>query len=104
YHLYKGGSNFSGIRLLSGAALPVFHINDYPADPPRETIDDADRVYPGDGVAPLGELFRTLDAIGFRGYLSVELFNPSYWKLPPETVARQAIEKTRQAMNRAFAS
>ena len=76
YHLHKGGSGFGGVRLLHGTALPVFHINDYPAEPARERIDDSDRVYPGDGVAPLGELIRTLDAIDFRGFLSVELFNP----------------------------
>jgi 2-keto-myo-inositol isomerase len=104
YHLYKGGSDFGGIHLLNGSALPVVHINDYSANPPRETIDDADRVYPGDGVAPLGELFRTLHAIGFRGFLSVELFNPGYWKQPAEIVARQAIEKTRQAVAKAFAA
>ncbi len=104
YHLYKGGSGFGGLPLLNGAALPVFHINDYPADPPREKIDDSHRVYPGDGVAPLGALFRTLQAIGFGGYLSVELFNPGYWRLPPETVAGEAIEKTRRAVRDAFAT
>jgi 2-keto-myo-inositol isomerase len=104
YHLYKGGSSFDAIRLLNGAALPVFHINDYPASPPRETIDDSDRVYPGDGVAPLGELFRTLRAIGFRGYLSVELFNPEYWKQPPAEVARRAIEKTRAEVRDAMSA
>jgi 2-keto-myo-inositol isomerase len=103
YHLYKGGSDFDGLRLLNGAVLPVFHINDYPAAPPRAQIDDADRVYPGDGVAPLGELFRTLQAIGFRGFLSVELFNPGYWKQPAPSVAREAIEKTRTSVRRALA-
>lgn len=104
YHLYKGGSDFGGLRLLNGAMLPVFHINDYPATPLRAQIDDADRVYPGDGVAPLGELFRTLNAIGFRGFLSVELFNPNYWKQPAASVARQAIEKTRAAVRQALAN
>lgn len=103
YHLHKGGSGFGGVRLLNGAVLPVFHINDYPADPPRAQIDDSHRVYPGDGVAPLGELFRTLKAIGFRGYLSIELFNPVYWQQPAPGVARLAIEKTRHAVNQAFA-
>jgi sugar phosphate isomerase/epimerase len=98
YHLHKGGSGFGGIRLLHGSALPVFHINDYPAEPDRERIDDSDRVYPGDGVAPLGELIRTLDAIDFRGFLSVELFNREYWKQPPEEVARLALEKTRRVV------
>jgi 2-keto-myo-inositol isomerase len=102
YHLYKGGSDFGGIRLLNGAVLPVFHINDYPASPSREQIDDSDRVYPGDGVAPLGDLMRTLDAIGFRGFLSVELFNVEYWKQPPGEVARLALEKTREVVRLAL--
>jgi 2-keto-myo-inositol isomerase len=103
YHLYKGGSDFGGVRLLNGALLPVFHINDYPANPLRAQIDDSYRVYPGDGVAPLGELFRTLKAIGFAGFLSVELFNPGYWQQPAETVAREAIARTREAVSRAMA-
>lgn len=102
YHLYKGGSDFASVRLLNGQALPVFHINDYPTSPGRARIDDAHRVYPGEGVAPLGELFRTLDAIGFRGFLSVELFNPEYWRQPAESVARTSIEKTRSAIRQAL--
>jgi 2-keto-myo-inositol isomerase len=104
YHLYKGGSSFDAIGLLNGVALPVFHINDYPATPPRESIDDSDRVYPGDGVAPLPQLFRTLRAIGFTGYLSVELFNPEYWKQRPADVAKRAIDKTRAAVRAALES
>jgi 2-keto-myo-inositol isomerase len=102
YHLHKGGSGFGGVRLLDGAVLPVFHINDYPDTPARAEIDDSDRVYPGDGVAPLGELIRTLDAIGFRGYLSVELFNRGYWEQPAPEVARRAIEKTRAVVRGAL--
>ncbi|MCA9019687.1 MAG: sugar phosphate isomerase/epimerase, partial [Planctomycetaceae bacterium] len=41
YHIYKGGSDFAGLGLLSGSAIQVFHVNDYPADPPRETINDS---------------------------------------------------------------
>lgn len=102
YHLYKGGSGFGGLRMLQGNTMPVLHINDYPAEPARERIDDSDRVYPGDGVAPLGELMRTLDAIGFRGFLSVELFHPGYWRQPPREVARRALEKTREVVRNAL--
>lgn len=94
YHLYKGGSGFHSLTLLNGARMHVFHVNDYPADPPRETITDAARVYPGDGVAPLANIFRDLCAIGFRGALSVELFNRTYWQQDALTVARTALEKT----------
>ena len=51
YHLHKGGSDFGGLHLLGPDAIPVIHMNDYP-DRPRDKLTDADRVYPGDGVAP----------------------------------------------------
>jgi sugar phosphate isomerase/epimerase len=95
YHMYKGGSSIQGLALLGGAAIHVIHMNDYPASPPRATISDADRVYPGDGIAPLGELLRILSAIGFRGYFSLELFNREYWKQDARTVARTGLEKMR---------
>jgi len=95
YHLYKGGSPLGGLRLLNGAALPVLHFNDYPADPPRSAITDAQRVYPGDGVAPLKSILRDLRSIGFRGVLSLELFNRDYWKLDAMVVARTGLEKMR---------
>lgn len=98
YHLYKGGSEFSGLRFLSGSILPVIHFNDYPASPPRASITDAARVYPGDGVAPLKDILRDLRAIGFRGFFSLELFNRDYWKQDPLQVARTGLEKMKAAV------
>jgi sugar phosphate isomerase/epimerase len=98
YHLYKGGSEFSGLKFLSGSVLPVIHFNDYPAEPPRASIADAQRVYPGDGVAPLKEILLDLRAIGFRGFLSLELFNREYWKQDPLQVARIGLEKMKAAV------
>jgi sugar phosphate isomerase/epimerase len=103
YHIYKGGSDFAGLALLSGSAVHVFHVNDYPAEPKRDAIRDADRVYPGDGVAPLSQILRTVHDAGFRGYLSLELFNPEYWKGDALEVAKTGLKKTREAVQRAFA-
>jgi sugar phosphate isomerase/epimerase len=103
YHLYKGGSDFESVRIVAGTAMHVFHINDYPAEPPRAEITDAHRVFPGDGVAPLDTLFRTLRASGFRGMLSLEVFNREYWNQDPLYVARSGFEKTRQAVLKALA-
>ncbi len=94
FHLYKGGSDFNGLKLLSGQAIHVIHTNDYPQKP-RQTIVDADRVFPGDGVAPLAQVFRDLRDTGFRGTLSIELFNPTYWQQDAKAVVRTALEKTR---------
>jgi sugar phosphate isomerase/epimerase len=102
YHLYKGGSGLSGVRLLGRDMIAGFHLNDYAAEPPREKIRDSDRIYPGDGIAPLPQLFRDLKAIGYAGAVSVELFNPTYYAQDPLQVARTALEKTRAVFRKAF--
>ena len=102
YHLHKGGSGFAGLRLLGPGALPVLHMNDYP-DKPREALSDADRVYPGDGVAPLATILRTLRDSGAKTALSLELFNRDYWKLDPATVATTGLAKMRAAVASAIA-
>jgi 2-keto-myo-inositol isomerase len=98
FHLYKGGSDFGGVRLLSSAALQTFHFNDYPAKPPRTEITDAQRVYPGDGVAPLARLLRDLRESGCRCALSLELFNREYWKQDALTVLRTGLDRMRAAV------
>jgi sugar phosphate isomerase/epimerase len=102
YHLYKGGSNFTGLKLVGGPALGIFHVNDYPDKPPRAEIKDEHRIYPGDGVAPLKQVFRDLYALGFRGMLSLELFNREYWKQDALLVARTGLEKLRAVVRAAF--
>jgi sugar phosphate isomerase/epimerase len=98
YHLYKGGTDYQSVRIVAGSAMHVFHINDYPATPPRAEITDAHRVFPGDGVAPLATLFQSLRATGFRGMLSLELFNREYWNQDALYIARAGLEKTREAV------
>lgn len=100
YHLHKGGSDFAGLKLLGGTAIHVFHVNDYPADTPREALEDRDRVYPGDGAAPWQTILETLRDIDFNGCLSIELFNPQYWKEDPAVVARTALGKLRHLVDR----
>jgi len=103
YHIYKGGSDFSGLKFLGPDAMHVFHVNDYPADPPRETINDSDRIFPGDGVAPLKRIFTALKKGGFHGWLSLELFNRDYYKRPAPEVAKEGLTKMQAAVRKAFA-
>jgi 2-keto-myo-inositol isomerase len=101
FHVYRGGSDFAGLRMFNGAAMHVLHVNDYPADPPREKIADAQRVYPGDGVAPISRIFADLRTIGFRGMLSLELFNAALWKQDPLLVARTGLAKIKALVAKA---
>lgn len=103
YHLYKGGSNFGELGMLEGKRVHVFHMNDYPAEPVRTDIKDEHRVYPGDGIAPIGEVLRTMVDNGFEGVLSLELFNRSYWEQDPNLVAATGLSKMKEAVAKAFA-
>ncbi len=103
YHIFRSGTGFEGLRLLNGAAMHVFHVNDYPAEPPREEMNDSHRIFPGDGIAPMSQILRDLHKTGFRGALSLELFNREYWEQDALTVARTGLEKMKQAVQKAFA-
>ena len=102
YHIYKGGSDFNGLKLLSAQSIHVFHLNDYPAEPPRDKITDRDRVYPGDGIAPLTQILRDLHANGSGAVLSLELFNPTYWQQDALEVAKTGLSKMKAAANKAL--
>ncbi len=103
YHLYKGGSDFSEIGVLAGSVTKVMHMNDYP-DIPRDKITDADRVYPGDGIAPIPMVLKTMLRNGFNGVLSLELFNREYWKRDRNEVAKVGLEKMKASVAAALAS
>lgn len=98
YHTYKGGSSFDSILMMGPSALQSYHMNDYPADPPRESIKDSDRVFPGDGVAPLDRILQNFDQVGACPALSLELFNRSYWEMPAMECAKVGLEKMKQAV------
>ena len=78
--------------------MHVFHMNDYPADPPRDKITDAHRVYPGDGVAPLGRSSATCSAIGFRGMLRWSCSTATTGSRTRWRVARTGLEKMKAAV------
>ena len=98
YHIYKGGSGFAGLKMLNGKQIKCFHVNDYPDDPPRATISDADRVHVGDGVAPVVEILQMIYDAGSRAMLSLELFNRDYWKQDPLEVAKTGLAKVKAAV------
>lgn len=102
FHIYRGGSDFSGLRHFNGRLMHVFHMNDYPAEPPREKITDQYRVFPGDGVAPMTDILRYLHEAGFQGFLSLELFNPRYFEQDPLEVARTGLDKMKSAVAKAL--
>ncbi len=98
YHLYKGGSDFASLNILNGQVIHVFHLNDYPTSIPISKINDADRVYPGDGDAPWKQILGILDSNNFEGTFSLELFNREYWKQDALQVAKTGLHKMKSVV------
>ncbi len=104
YHIFKGGSGFAGLELLSDNAIQVFHMNDYPATPARAEMNDSHRVYPGDGIAPLTDILNMIGGHGRQVTLSLELFNKDYWQQDAMPVAKTGLEKMKAAVAKAVGS
>lgn len=98
YHLHRGGSDFASLDLIDGSALEIVHVNDYPGEIPRMDLTDRDRVYPGEGDGPVGEVLRCLDNKQTDIVLSLELFDPSLWQQDPSEVAQTGLDKMRDAV------
>ena len=103
FHLYKSGTPFTSLKQINGAALHVMHINDYPQAADSSTLNDGNRVYPGDGVAPFRQILRDMRDNGFRGYFSLELFNRDYWAKSAEENLKTGLEKIRTVVRQALA-
>ena len=97
YHLYRGGSGLQQAAWVGKPYIEVFHVNDYPTSPAQNVITDADRVYPGDGVGPMKELFTILKNPEKPVILSLEVFNPAYYAQDALLVAKTGLAKMKQA-------
>jgi 2-keto-myo-inositol isomerase len=102
FHLYKSGTPFASLKQINGAALHVMHLNDYPQAADSSTLNDSNRIYPGDGVAPFRQMLRDMRDNGFRGYLSLELFNKEYWGKSADENLKTAMEKIRATVRAAM--
>jgi len=93
FHIFKGGSSVESIAFAGRNAVEVFHINDYPAGIAPARISEPDRIYPGDGVAPLRQMLRLLKNPERPVVLSLEVFNENYYKQDALLVARTGLAK-----------
>lgn len=96
YHLYRGGSGYDGLKMLSGDLIEVFHMNDFVDTIPREKQEDKDRVYPGDGAAPMKQILTDIRNMGGKKVLSLELFNRDYWQQDAQNVASLGLSKMKK--------
>jgi 2-keto-myo-inositol isomerase len=95
YHLHCSGGNGASFKNVPVDRIITFQFSDAPPGPPSDSRQPVDRLPPGKGVAPFVEIFKTLMAIGYQGYMSYEAPNPAQWSRPAEEVAREGLTLVR---------
>lgn len=97
YHQFATGTPLSALDGIDPERIYLVQLSDFMWQETRtvqERIETARhfRVFPGEGVhsQALVELVRTLDAMGYRGDYSFEVFNDDYQQLPLPYVASRA--------------
>lgn len=93
FHIYKGGSPVNTLSFINPEINDILHMNDYPSNLSRDVITDADRIYPGDGVAPIKQILKALKRKDQPLILSVEIFNKNYYAQDALLVAKTALNK-----------
>ena len=93
FHIFKGGSSFDSTAFVGSAAMDVFHVNDYPAGILPAKISEPDRIYPGDGIAPLRQMLKTIKNPKKAVIISLEVFNERYYQQDALLVAQTGLAK-----------
>jgi sugar phosphate isomerase/epimerase len=93
YHWYAAGDTLDTIKQTPAGRIVLLHVNDA-KDLPREQLMDQDRLLPGEGVIPLADWLRAIDATGFDGFIALEVLGPRLAGLDVEERARLGKETT----------
>jgi 2-keto-myo-inositol isomerase len=97
FHYYTGPSKLEDLAHLNRATLAHVQLSDV-AGVARELATDSDRILPGDGEFQLGPIVDHLRNIGYEGYVSLELLNPTLWQANPKQVAEIGITALRKIL------
>jgi sugar phosphate isomerase/epimerase len=93
FHIYKGESSHDCLHLVGENAIEVFHVNDYLTTMKPGVITDADRIYAGDGEAPIKKIVGLLKPSSQPVILSLELFNKTLYQQDALLVAKTGLAK-----------
>src|SRR5206468_999390 len=99
FHYYTGPSKFEDLAYLTAGNLAWVQVCDL-SGTPREVAGDGDRILPGDGDFQLGPILDQLAAIGYDGYVSLEVLNPQLWKVPADRVADAGFQALGRVLER----
>jgi sugar phosphate isomerase/epimerase len=113
FHLHASGTSLDPLDDVDPAKIFLVQLADFmfsmlPSAEDRINTARHFRLFPGEGIhgAEIADLVRRLDAAGYRGDYSFEVFNDDYQQMPPDAVARRARASaaalSRQVMRRSL--
>lgn len=101
WHHFRGANDLAALAALPGGWVQGVQLNDAPAAPSGEPLAQESlhaRRLPGEGDIDLVGFVRTLDAIGCRAPIGVEVFSDALDGLAPAEVGRRAGDSTRAVL------
>ncbi len=98
FHSWNTGSTLDELRQIPAERISHYHIDDANPSIPAGQQTDPDRVMPGEGVIDLAAELRVLKAIGYQGWISLELFSPDLWQADPLQVAVDGCQRLQQLL------
>ncbi len=97
FHIFANKTRLDALQEIDAAKVFLVQLSDFMWEEIRSPDDRIEtarhyRVFPGEGVhsARVAEMVRALDAMGYRGDYSFEVFNDDYRQLPLPMVAERA--------------
>jgi sugar phosphate isomerase/epimerase len=98
-HWYTTGGSIEDISKLDASQIVHVHVNDAPAVPVPEVMDN-DRLLPGDGVIDLVSFLRALRDTGYSGVVAQEVLTPE----PPKESVDVLLSKSQKAFEKLFST
>jgi sugar phosphate isomerase/epimerase len=94
YHVWWDFELYEQIERCGRERMLAFHVCDWLV-PTTDILND--RGMMGDGVIDIRRVRSAVEALGFRGYVEIELFSERWWSRPMEEVISTCIERFKTA-------
>ncbi|MBJ18332.1 MAG: sugar phosphate isomerase/epimerase [bacterium] len=103
WHWFRGARDLDALQAIPGERIGSTQFNDAPEQPsenlPVEAMEA--RLSAGEGVIPLVDLVRTLDEIGSRAPIGVEVIHKRHEEMDPAEVGRYTAADMRRVLSEA---
>jgi 2-keto-myo-inositol isomerase len=88
-HFHCTPSKFDDLTEAVVKKILHVHVDDMRDKPGDRSDCNGDRVLPGEGVVGLKNLLGRIEALGYKGSFSIEMFNADLWAMPAGEAAKK---------------